>query len=57
MDPNRGQTEAWNGEESAHYIAHAHRYDRQLASFTETSRISVGEPAARECSRSRNQMR
>ncbi len=35
MNPNRGQTEAWNGGESAHYVSHADRYDRQLAPFTE----------------------
>ena len=35
MNPNQGQTEAWNGGESAHYVSHADRYDRQLAPFTE----------------------
>jgi SAM-dependent methyltransferase len=33
--PNQGQTEAWNGGESTHYVSHADRYDRQLAPFTE----------------------
>jgi SAM-dependent methyltransferase len=35
MIPNQGQTEAWNGGESVHYVSHADRYDRQLAPFTE----------------------
>ena len=35
MNPNQGQTEAWNGGESVHYVSHADRYDRQLAPFTE----------------------
>ena len=35
MTPNEKQSEAWNGGESAHYVAHADRYDRQLAPFTE----------------------
>ncbi len=35
MKPNQGQTEAWNGGESVHYVSHADRYDRQLAPFTE----------------------
>lgn len=35
MNPNQGQTEAWNGGESAHYVSHADQYDRQLAPFTE----------------------
>ena len=34
MNPNQGQVEAWNGGESVHYVTHADRYDRQLASFT-----------------------
>jgi SAM-dependent methyltransferase len=34
MSPNQGQVEAWNGGESVHYVSHADRYDRQLASFT-----------------------
>jgi ubiquinone/menaquinone biosynthesis C-methylase UbiE len=34
--PNKRQVEAWNGGESAHYVDHADRYDRQLAPFTET---------------------
>ena len=35
MNPNQGQTEAWNGGESTHYVDHADRYDRQLAPFTD----------------------
>lgn len=35
MAPNKTQFEAWNGGESVHYVAHADRYDRQLAPFTE----------------------
>ena len=35
MNPNQGQTEAWNGGESVHYVSHADRYDCQLAPFTE----------------------
>ncbi len=35
MAPNEKQSEAWNGGESLHYVAHADRYDRQLAPFTE----------------------
>ena len=35
MRPNRQQSEAWNGPESAHYVDHADRYDRQLAPVTE----------------------
>jgi len=33
--PNKEQLAAWNGGESVHYVAHADRYDRQLAPFTE----------------------
>lgn len=36
MNPNQGQTEAWNGGESVHYVSHADRYDRQLSPFTES---------------------
>ncbi|RLE22081.1 MAG: hypothetical protein DRJ50_08210 [Actinobacteria bacterium] len=36
MNPNQGQTEAWNGGESVHYVSHADRYDRQLAPFTDS---------------------
>ncbi|MGH9016949.1 MAG: hypothetical protein ACRDY1_04290 [Acidimicrobiales bacterium] len=35
MAPNQRQHEAWNGGESVHYVAHADRYDGQLAPFTE----------------------
>ncbi len=35
MSQNQGQTEAWNGGESVHYVSHADRYDRQLAPFTQ----------------------
>ena len=34
MSPNQGQVEAWNGGESVHYVSHADRDDRQLATFT-----------------------
>jgi ubiquinone/menaquinone biosynthesis C-methylase UbiE len=33
--PNKKQTEAWNGGESVHYVAHADRYDGQLEPFTD----------------------
>lgn len=32
--PNQQQANAWNGPESAHYVDHANRYDRQLAPFS-----------------------
>ena len=35
MNPNQQQSDAWNGPESAHYVDHADRYDRQLAPITE----------------------
>lgn len=35
MTPNQQQSEAWNGVESAHFVDHADRYDRQLAPFTD----------------------
>ena len=35
MAPNKKQSEAWTGGESVHHVAHADRYDRQLAPFTE----------------------
>ena len=34
MSPNQGQAQAWNGGESVHYVSHADRYDRQLATFS-----------------------
>ena len=34
MSPNQGQSDAWNGPESAHYVDQADRYDRQLAPIT-----------------------
>ena len=34
MSANEQQFEAWNGGESAHYVEHADRYDRQLEPFT-----------------------
>ncbi len=47
MSPNQGQTAAWNGGESVHYVSHAERYDRQLAPFTdaliEHAHLSAGE--------------
>jgi SAM-dependent methyltransferase len=33
MPVNEQQAEAWNGAESAHWVEHADRYDRQLAPF------------------------
>ncbi len=35
MSANQQQSEAWNGPESAHYVNHADRYDRQLAPFAD----------------------
>lgn len=35
MSANQQQSEAWNGAESAHYVDHADRYDRQLAPFAD----------------------
>ena len=35
MRPNQQQSDAWNGPESAHYVDHADRYDRQLTPVTE----------------------
>jgi SAM-dependent methyltransferase len=35
MPANQQQSEAWNGAESAHYVDHADRYDRQLAPFSD----------------------
>lgn len=35
MGANERQSQAWNGPESAHYIEHADRYDRQLEPFTQ----------------------
>lgn len=35
LRPNRQQSEAWNGPESAHYVDHADRYDRQLRPVTD----------------------
>jgi ubiquinone/menaquinone biosynthesis C-methylase UbiE len=34
MSANERQAEAWNGPESAHFVDHADRYDRQLEPFT-----------------------
>ena len=34
MPANERQAEAWNGPESAHFVANADRYDRQLEPFT-----------------------
>ncbi|HZJ07821.1 MAG TPA: class I SAM-dependent methyltransferase [Nocardioidaceae bacterium] len=41
MSANQQQSEAWNGAESAHYVDHADRYDRQLAPFTDALFESV----------------
>ena len=35
MSANQQQFEAWNGGESAHYVDHADRYDRQLAPYAD----------------------
>ena len=35
MPANERQAEAWNGPESAHFVEHADRYDRQLEPFTQ----------------------
>src|SRR5205823_13547884 len=35
MPANERQAEAWNGPESAHFVGHADRYDRQLEPFTQ----------------------
>ena len=35
MTINQQQTEHWNGDESAHWVTHADRYDRQLAPFSD----------------------
>jgi SAM-dependent methyltransferase len=46
MRPNRQQSDAWNGPESAHYVDHADRYDRQLAPVTEALLAAAAiEPA------------
>lgn len=34
MEPNQRMSEAWNGQESVHYVDHADRHDRQLAPIT-----------------------
>ena len=44
MSPNQGQVQAWNGGESVHYVTHADRYDRQLATFT-TALVNRASPA------------
>jgi hypothetical protein len=35
MRANERHAEAWNGPESAHFVDHADRYDRQLDTFTQ----------------------
>ena len=35
MPANQQQAEAWNGPESAHFVDHADRYERQLEPFTQ----------------------
>ena len=35
MPANQQQAEAWNGQESVHFVDHADRYDRQLEPFTQ----------------------
>ena len=45
MPANQRQAEAWNGPESAHFVDHADRYDRQLESFTQTLLQQAGPEA------------
>ncbi len=47
MAANERQAEAWNGPESAHYVDHADRYDRQLEPFTEALLERAGAVADR----------
>ena len=35
MSANQQQVEAWNGAESAHWVQHADRYDRQVAAISD----------------------
>ena len=44
---NERQAEAWNGPESAHFVDHADRYDRQLEPFTEALLERAGLDAHR----------
>src|SRR6059036_3670002 len=45
MPANERQAEAWNGPESAHFVDHADRYDRQLEPFTQAL-LEQAEPDA-----------
>ncbi len=47
MRANERQAEAWNGPESAHFVDHADRYDRQLEPFTHALLERVGPDADR----------
>lgn len=47
MRANERQAEAWNGPESAHYVDHADRYDRQLEPFTQALLERAGLDADR----------
>ena len=44
MNPNQQQSDAWNGPESAHYVDHADRYDRQMAPISDAivGRAAIG---------------
>lgn len=48
MTANQRQTEAWNGPESAHWVDHADRYDRQFAPLTDAllTSLALGPDAA-----------
>ncbi len=47
MGANERQAEAWNGPESAHFVDHADRYDRQLEPFTQALLERSGPTADR----------
>ena len=47
MRANERQAEAWNGPESAHFVDHADRYDRQLEPFTQALLERAGSVADR----------
>ena len=52
MPANERQAEAWNGPESAHFVDHADRYDRQLEPFTQALLERAGPTRTRSCSMS-----
>ena len=47
MGANARQAEAWNGPESAHFVDHADRYDRQLEPFAQALLERAGPDAHR----------